>query len=267
MIKKKLIYICTLCSSIVIFSLLFFNETHAVENVIKEQPKNQTTFILELSDTAVNAITSTKTKWWMSPLIIALAAIIASVLTIIFGIRKQIETQQQTINSLEKLKRIDLQLSNFYAPLLALSQASNMLYIKFVEEEKRSKKHYFEKAFDGTDKIPSTENIENWKRVMKNVFFPINEKREILVLEHAGLIVDDILPRILVEMVTHIAEFRSVMKKWDEHKSPADAMDAFNKNGDEEFRPTIEFPGEKLEEYAENGFNKLMSDKKNILNI
>ncbi len=260
-----------------IMLFLLLNETYAMKTATEALSNIQNT-VIDVTDSTIDKIAAAfDAEWWRTPLIIALAAVIAPFVTIAFGIKKQIASQEkQAIDSInreqsnrerrDRLERIEAQLNNFYAPLLALSKVSNKLYDDFSKEVGRSRDHYFEENYCGVVEKPKENDIANWMRVMREVFFPINVQREKIVLEHAALVDGKEFPATLVDMLSHIAEFRSVMEKWKEYKSPADAFAAYNKRqqmdckGELEFKPGTDFPGIELHDYLENCYGRLKND-------
>jgi len=208
--------------------------------------------------------------WWQTPLITALGVFFAAFIPAgiaIFTLNRQLAAQRRTLAQQEKLRRLESQISDFYGPLLALTQAGEKLWEEFVREQNRSFTDFFEKQGDSSDSSPSAENIESYKRVMQAVFLPINERRERLVFEHAALVDEAPFPEVLVNLVAHVAEFRSVMRRWDTQHSAADTLEAYKKDGKWAFQPRFPYPAQELKRYSTQTFQQLMQARDELLKV
>ena len=177
--------------------------------------------------------------------------------------KKKCREPAEDLCATKQLKLINAQLNDFYAPLLSLTRASNILVIAFAKEQKRSHHSFFDLDDGDHQSIPTLENLLSWKRAMKETFLPMNDQREKLVVERAALILGDIFPLQLSQMLAHTREFRSVMASWKDQTSQQ-TWQAFVQHGKYAFRPSIPFPAKELLAYAEESYKKLIDRKQQL---
>lgn len=109
----------------------------------------------------------------------------------------------------------------FLAPFLAISQQSEELYRQFALELDRDPSDVFMKNADGeVDELAKdTAKIDEWKKRMTDIFLPLNESQERLVLRQSVMIDDEEYLNKLLQLLKHISEFRVVLMRWNQSAS------------------------------------------------
>jgi hypothetical protein len=92
---------------------------------------------------------------------------------------------------------------------------------------------------------------EAWRRWMKQVFMPLNEKMEQLVITKADLLDSPKMPDCLLDLVAHVEAYRVVIAKW-------------NAGDFREHKSLINFPREVLQ-YAQDRFAVLKDEQQQLL--
>ena len=180
---------------------------------------------------------------------------------------RNLDHEKKMVAQEQRLVRVNAQLSDFYGPLFSLADTGNRLYVKFCHGEGRSYENgYFEFDKDGTElrtaEQEDPEKLCNWMRVMEQVFLPLNQEIEHLVIHHSSLVEDGEVPEVLIEVAAHVAEFRSVMKKWQNYDPCGGQWDhekvknAYRTQGKKAFTPVMRYPRE-LKDHAKQKFNLL----------
>ena len=105
----------------------------------------------------------------------------------------------------DKLEMVTRRLNEFYGPLYVASQAGNIAYRSLLS--KQGKKQ--------SDPI-TDEEMKDWILWMTTIFMPLNDTREKIIIEKAYLIVEEQMPRCLLDFVTHVVGYKAVLAKWAE---------------------------------------------------
>ena len=58
--------------------------------------------------------------------------------------------------------------------------------------------------------------MKEWMLWMTTIFTPLNDVREKIIIEKAHLIVEERMPRCLLDFVTHVVGYKAVLAKWAE---------------------------------------------------
>jgi hypothetical protein len=82
---------------------------------------------------------------------------------------------------------------------------------------------------------------------VEEVFMPLNDFREEIIIKNAHLIREEIIPNCLLEFVAHVTAYKVVVKKW----SNKDYSEGLSVN---------DFPGELLD-YARCSYNSLKKEQ------
>ena len=175
---------------------------------------------------------------------------------------RQTSNQRKVLYLEGKLARITAQLNDLYAPFYLMTKSSSDLFNDFCSNVKRDPDHFFEKDAAGNLCPPSPDALVEWRHVMKHVFFPINRARERIALTHAALVDDKEFADQLVEMISHIADFRRLIKGWPTPNDANTAAAAWAKGRRSSFAPDRQFRGKDLLASAERGFNRLNDQKR-----
>ena len=105
----------------------------------------------------------------------------------------------------DELDLVNKRLNEFYGPLYVASQAGNIAYRSLLS--KQGKKQ--------SDPI-TDEEMKDWILWMTTIFMPLNDTREKIIIEKAYLIVEEQMPRCLLDFVTHVVGYKAVLAKWAE---------------------------------------------------
>lgn len=147
----------------------------------------------------------------------------------------------------DKLDRINKQLGDFYGPLYSLMKSNHQAWESF------RKKHKPNGAYFNDPNYPTTEEqIEVWKHYMKYVFMPTNEKMYDIIVSKSDLLLEDEIPKCLLDLISHIVIYKAVIKNWE--------LGDFS-----EYTSIINFPTD-VRQYIYNSFEKLKKEQNNIIN-
>ena len=140
----------------------------------------------------------------------------------------------------DKLRLVNKRLNEFYGPLYVASQAGDIAYRSLLK--KQGKKQ--------SEPILDSE-MKEWVLWMTTIFMPLNDVREKIIIEKAHLIVEEQMPKCLLDFVTHVVGYKAVLSKWAE--------------GDySERRSTIGWPPE-FDIYVERSYAALKAQQTHLL--
>ncbi|MGD0731511.1 MAG: hypothetical protein ABR956_09610 [Terracidiphilus sp.] len=140
----------------------------------------------------------------------------------------------------DKLDLVNRRLNEFYGPLYVASQAGNIAYRSLLKKQGKTQ------SFPILD-----EEMKEWVLWMTTIFMPLNDVREKIIIEKAYLIVEEQMPRCLLDFVTHVVGYKAVLAKWNE--------------GDySERRSTIGWPPE-FDIYVERSYAALKAEQTLLL--
>ena len=140
----------------------------------------------------------------------------------------------------DKLEQVNRRLNEFYGPLYVASQAGNIAYRSLLKKQGKSQ------SFPILDS-----EMKEWMLWMTTIFMPLNDIREKIIIEKAYLIVEEQMPRCLLDFVTHVVGYKAVLSKWEE--------------GDySERRSTIGWPPE-FDIYVERSYAALKAQQTHLL--
>ncbi len=144
----------------------------------------------------------------------------------------------------DRLELVNMRLNEFYGPLYVASKAGRIAYEALLT--KLGRKAVFEAGEE-----PSQTELEEWFLWMRTVFTPLNEVQEKLIIGKAHLIVEEQMPKCLLEFVTHVVGYKAVLAKWE--------------NGDfSEKYSLIDFPPD-FDEYVTRSYADLKSQQTRLL--
>ncbi|MGA2278622.1 MAG: hypothetical protein ABSG00_13570 [Terracidiphilus sp.] len=140
----------------------------------------------------------------------------------------------------DKLEQVNRRLNEFYGPLYVASQAGNIAYRSLLKKQGK------------TQSFPILDSeMEEWMLWMTTIFMPLNDEREKIIIKKAYLIVEEQMPRCLLDFVTHVVGYKAVLAKWAE--------------GDySERRSTIGWPPE-FDSYVERSYAALKAEQTRLL--
>jgi hypothetical protein len=132
----------------------------------------------------------------------------------------------------DMLKLVNMRLNEFYGPLYVASQAGNIAYRSLLQKQGK------------TQSFPILDSeLKEWVLWMETIFMPLNDIREKIIIEKAYLIIEEEMPRCLLDFVTHVVGYKAVTARWTE--------------GDyNERRSTIGWPPE-FDSYVERSYKDL----------
>ncbi len=140
----------------------------------------------------------------------------------------------------DHLKLVDQRLNEFYGPLYVATLAGNIAYRSLLAKQGKTQCHPI------TD-----EEMKEWMLWMNTIFMPLNDIREKIIIEKAHLIVEEQMPRCLLDFVTHVVGYKAVVAKWAE--------------GDyRERRSTIGWPPD-FDQYVERSYQALKAEQTSLL--
>lgn len=136
----------------------------------------------------------------------------------------------------ERLELIEKRINEFYGPLYISNMAGKTAYLTLLK--KLGKKQ----VFDETDP-PDEKQLKEWRIWSETVFKPLNNFQEELIYKNAHLLMDKEIPQCLIDFVTCVSEWKTILKKWE--------LGDFS-----EQTAMLDFP-EELLEYTEQAYLKL----------
>ena len=140
----------------------------------------------------------------------------------------------------DKLDLVNKRLNEFYGPLYVASQAGNIAYRSLLQKQGMTQCHPIR-----------DEDMKEWVLWMKTIFMPLNDVREKIIIDKAYLIIEEQMPRCLLDFVTHVVGYKAVLSKWAE--------------GDfGERRSTIGWPPE-FDGYVERSYKALKAEQTRLL--
>jgi hypothetical protein len=140
----------------------------------------------------------------------------------------------------DKLRLVNMRLNEFYGPLYVASQAGNIAYYSLLKKQGKTQCHPIQ-----------DEEMKEWVLWMRTIFMPLNDVREKIIIEKAYLIIEEQMPRCLLDFVTHVVGYKAVLSKWAE--------------GDySERRSTIGWPPV-FDDYVERSYKALKAEQTRLL--
>lgn len=138
------------------------------------------------------------------------------------------------------LKLINERLENFYGPLYILSIVGMTSYETFTKVLKKEN--------DPDLLKPLTEEQKSeWMMWVREVFHKNNLEIEKIIINKAYLIVEEKVPKCLIDFVTHISNNKVLLKKWDN-------------NNFEQIFSIVDFPCD-FQDYAYSSYMKLKKEQ------
>ncbi len=148
-------------------------------------------------------------------------------------------------NRKEQLDLVNKRINEFYGPLYVASKAGEIAHQALLVKLGK-KRDLFDTASPPTEK-----DLGEWRIWMVNVFLPLNEFREHLILENAHLIKEEKMPDVLLHFVTHASAYKAMLKKWEGSDFS-------------EYNPLVDFPVE-LNDYATQSYNELKAEQLRLI--
>ncbi|MFJ9939036.1 hypothetical protein [Streptomyces erythrochromogenes] len=148
----------------------------------------------------------------------------------------------------ERLARLNRQLSDFYGPLFALTEANSRIFGAFLEDNARP---------DGRSPFaheipPSEEELAEWRLWVGTVFLPNIRAMRDLVIKHADLVRESEMPPILLQLCAHVSGYDITAARWDQ-------------GNHDQHLSVVPFPSEEIAAYARQGFENLKQEQGRLL--
>ncbi|WP_405437738.1 hypothetical protein OG373_10615 [Streptomyces avidinii] len=148
----------------------------------------------------------------------------------------------------ERLARLNRQLSDFYGPLFALTEANSRIFGAFMERNARP---------DGRSPFaheipPSDEELAEWRLWVRIVFLPNIRAMRDLVIKHADLVSEPEMPPILLQLCAHVSGYEITAARWEQGSY-------------DQHLSVVPFPSEEIAAYASQGFAGLKQEQGRLL--
>ncbi len=160
-------------------------------------------------------------------------------------------TDLQLAQRTDRLERINRQLSDFYGPLLALTQSSDVSWQAFRKRYRPGGGSYWK------SNPPATrEDVVAWRLWMTTVFVPIHQRMMEIVLDRTDLIEEPEMPPCLLALCAHVAGYQAILKEWETGEISIKREDNIS---------VVNFPTQELAEYAAAEFGRLKAEQARLL--
>lgn len=146
----------------------------------------------------------------------------------------------------DNLRFVSAQIDELYGPLYVITQTGQMLFATL-----QVKRHREGRSKEDTGAPAPSRTRTDWHIWVEQVFMPLNEQLEQVLINKAHLIIEDEMPQCLKLFMAHSAGYKAVIKKWQ--------MGDFS-----EGTSVIEYPVE-IVEYAEQSYLKLKKQQQKLL--
>ena len=140
----------------------------------------------------------------------------------------------------DRLKLVNQRLNEFYGPLYVATVAGNIAYKALLAKQGKTSCHPI-----------CDEEMKEWVLWMTTIFMPLNDTREKIIIENAHLIIEEQMPRCLLDFVTHVVGYKAVLAKWAEGNYS-------------ERRATIGWPPE-FDMYVERSYQALKAEQTRLM--
>lgn len=143
-----------------------------------------------------------------------------------------------------RLQFVNEQLTSFYGPLYVVSVVGRTAYEALVQKLGRQNDPNLDESLSETE-------FSEWRLWTTQVFMPMNEWCEQLLLRNAHLVRESQMPACILQFITHVSAFKAVVKKWDQ----GDFSERFS---------LIEFPDD-LASYAKRAYRELKATQQKLI--
>ena len=146
----------------------------------------------------------------------------------------------------ERLQLVNSRINKLYGPMFIITQTGRTLFNACL-----AKANAQGRQFINEDSPTSEADNSEWRIWVEEVFVPLNEQLEQVILEKAHLVVEKEMPDCLKLFCAHQAGYKALIKKWQ--------MRDFSEN-----MSIITFPNE-ITEYAERSYRKLKKEQEAMI--
>jgi hypothetical protein len=130
----------------------------------------------------------------------------AAVLTIVLAFAGYLVTFMSTrmmARRADLLRLVNQRLNDFYGPLYVATVAGNTAYRALLQKQGKTQCHPIR-----------DEEMKEWVLWMTTIFMPLNDIREKIIIENAHLIIEEQMPRCLLDFVTHVVGYKALLSRW-----------------------------------------------------
>jgi hypothetical protein len=178
---------------------------------------------------------------------VALVGVVVAVVGYFIKYRIDLKLAQRD----DRLARINRQLSDFYGPLLALTESSGESWQAFRKRHRPDGGSYWR-----TDPPPTSDDVVAWRLWMTAVFMPMHQDMMNLVLKHADLVEEPEMPSCLLALCAHVHGYQAVLREWETGEISLLREDNIS---------VVNFPGRELADYAATAFGRLKAEQASLL--
>lgn len=104
----------------------------------------------------------------------------------------------------DRLKYLTAQLDELYGPLYVITQAGQILFKALSAKRNNSELQ-----------LSPEQEDEEWRLWIVEVFQPLNEKLEQVIIGKAHLVIEEDMPQPLKRFLAHSAGYKAVIKQWE----------------------------------------------------
>jgi hypothetical protein len=145
-----------------------------------------------------------------------------------------------------RLERINRQLDEFYGPMLAIVQSNQQAWENFIAKYQNNP-NFYKKGHH-----PTEEQVAEFHDWMSTIFMPNNDQLHDIIINNTSLLVEDEMPKVLLDLFAHIMEFRiNFSERKDRHAEVAESRS--------------KYPGRTLLAYCEERFKELKAEQIDII--
>ncbi|NEB42460.1 hypothetical protein [Streptomyces sp. SID14515] len=148
----------------------------------------------------------------------------------------------------ERLARVNRQLSDFYGPLFAITEANSRAFEAFAQRNVRPDGR---SPFDH-EEPPTEEELAEWRLWVTTVFLPNIRTMRDLVVTHADLLRESEMPPLLLKLCAHVSGYEITAARWAEGRY-------------DQHLSVVSFPSQDLAAYARTGFTALKKAQAQLL--
>ncbi|MEU7042733.1 hypothetical protein AB0A77_16945 [Streptomyces varsoviensis] len=151
----------------------------------------------------------------------------------------------------ERLARVNRQLSEFYGPLLALTEINSRMYHAFSERHPRPDGR--SPLQHGPEEMPLTEEeLAEWRVWITKVFLPNHRAMRNILVDKADLLSEPHMPPILLEVYAHASWEEIMAARWEQGDFALE-------------HPPRPFPMTEIRRYVRESFDQLKQEQAALL--
>jgi hypothetical protein len=148
----------------------------------------------------------------------------------------------------ERLSRVNRQLTEFYGPLLALTQSNRRIFEEFVTRHHRAGGVSPFVAEDG----PTEAELVEWRLWFTTVFMPNIRRMRGIVVDRADLLMESSMPVVLLALCAHVSGYEITISRWESRDYS-------------EHTSVVAYPGQELDDYVSGAFAVLKRQQTRLL--